>query len=266
MATLKAMGIEVTMLTGDNSLTAQAVATRVGIDHVVAGVRPADKVAEVRRLQSCQRRVAMVGDGINDAAALVQADLGIAMGDGTGVAVEASDITLLSGNLQGVVRALLLAQATYAVILQNLGWAFGYNMIALPLAAVGLLSPVLAALAMGISSTCVVLNSLRLKRFGRSARSLKLRSRWGRTATIAAAWLAPAFLLGSLVATTPSAFLNITRVTDSGGGAQMTVTVGPGIPPVYTLILPDARQIQAYLDPDHVGTINELHVTFTNKG
>jgi len=195
---LEALGISVAMLTGDNRRTADAVAAEVGITEVLADVAPAAKLAEVSRLQAAGRRVAMVGDGVNDAAALVQADLGIAMGTGTGVAVEAADITLLSGDLEGVARALNLARATYTVILQNLGWAFGYNLLAVPLAAVGLLSPTLAGLAMGLSSICVVGNSLRLTRFGKKARPTRppTRTRW--LLSIAAAWVAPALLLGAL--------------------------------------------------------------------
>jgi len=166
VARLRHLGIRVAMLTGDNHRTAQAVARAAGIDDVLAGVLPAGKVAEICRLQESGRTVAMVGDGVNDAPALVEADLGIAIGTGAGAAIEAADVTLLSSDLGGVPEALDLARATYKVIVQNLGWAFGYNLIAIPLAAVGLLSPALAAAAMGLSSVSVVTNSLRLARFG----------------------------------------------------------------------------------------------------
>ncbi len=166
---LHAMGLEVAMLTGDNHATAAAIAAGVGIDRALAEVMPADKAGEISRLQGQGRTVAMVGDGVNDAPALVQADLGIAIGSGTDVAIESSDLTLLRGDLEGVATAIRLSRRTYRTIVENLGWAFGYNTVAIPLAVAGLLNPVIAGAAMAASSVSVVGNSLRLRRFGHHA-------------------------------------------------------------------------------------------------
>ncbi|KAJ1684566.1 hypothetical protein LUZ63_020321 [Rhynchospora breviuscula] len=161
----RGLGLHPVLLTGDNERAARAVAGRLGIDDVVAGVLPEDKVATVRRLQSEGRRVAFVGDGVNDAAALATADLGLAVGTGADAAVEAGDLTLVRGDLLVAVDALRLSRRTHRTIRQNLVWAFGYNVAALPVAVAGLLNPMLAGLAMGLSSVAVVLSSLRLRRF-----------------------------------------------------------------------------------------------------
>jgi Cu+-exporting ATPase len=165
VARLRELGLTPVLLTGDTAATARAVAAEVGIDQVVAEVLPADKVEVVRRLQAEGRVVAMVGDGVNDAAALATADLGLAMGTGTDVAIEASDLTLVRGDLAAVPEAIELSRATLRTIRSNLFWAFAYNSAAIPLAVAGLVTPVLAALAMALSSLAVVTNSLRLTRF-----------------------------------------------------------------------------------------------------
>jgi P-type Cu+ transporter len=160
----KKLGLDVVLLTGDGIENAKAIAGQAGIEHVVASVLPDGKVAEIRRLQGEGSTVAMVGDGINDAPALAQADIGIAMGSGADVAIEAGDIALLRPDLRGVAQAIALSRSTWRVILQNLFWALGYNVIAIPAAALGFLNPVIASAAMAASSVSVVANSLRLKR------------------------------------------------------------------------------------------------------
>ncbi len=162
---LQNMGVEVAMITGDNQRTAASIAAETGIDQFVAEVMPGEKAEQVRRFQAQGKTVAFVGDGINDAPALTQADLGMAIGTGTDVAIEAGDVILMSGDPALAETAMKLARATFKTIKQNLFWAFFYNAAMIPLAAAGLLNPMFAAAAMAFSSVSVVTNSLRLRRF-----------------------------------------------------------------------------------------------------
>jgi Cu+-exporting ATPase len=162
---LKARGVQPLLITGDNDRTAAEIAGQLGIERHIAEVLPAGKAAEIKRIQDSGRQVAMVGDGVNDAPALAQADLGISVGGGTDVAIEASDLTIVSGDPMAIVDALRLSNDTLHTIRQNLGWAFFYNVAAIPIAAAGLLNPMIAGAAMALSDICVVFNALRLRRF-----------------------------------------------------------------------------------------------------
>jgi Cu+-exporting ATPase len=165
VASLKRAGLQTVLLTGDNETTARAIGEEIGVDRVIAGVLPEGKVDVIKELQGDGKIVAMVGDGVNDAPALVQADLGVAVGTGSDVAIEASDITIVGADPAAIPKAIGLSRKTLRIIYQNLFWAFFYNVAAIPLAAAGKLTPIIAAGAMAFSDVSVVGNALRLRRF-----------------------------------------------------------------------------------------------------
>jgi heavy metal translocating P-type ATPase len=254
VAHLARMGLGASILSGDSQPAVSAVAGELGIDTARSGLSPAGKVEALALLRSDGRRVVMVGDGVNDAPALAAADVGCAIGSGSEAALANSDIALLGNDLQGVPAAIGVASSTYSVIIQNFGWAMGYNVSALPLAAFGLLDPLVAAVAMGLSSLIVVLNSLRLARLGRSGPAgvttpTVMRGRRG----VAVSVVLPILLFAGLTV--------VSQIVSPARGQSLL----PALPSITTVALPHGDSAEMYLDPGGIG-INEFHVIMTGPG
>jgi heavy metal translocating P-type ATPase len=249
---LRSMGLSTAILSGDSRPAVDTVAGALGITDARSGLSPADKLAALTELRHASRRVVMVGDGVNDAPALAAADVGCAIGSGSEAALANSDVALLGNDLQGVPAAVGMAESTYSVIVQNFGWAMGYNISALPLAAFGLLDPLVAAVAMGLSSLIVVLNSLRLGRLGRSGLAHigppRLRGRRG----VAASVLLPVVLFAGLTLATQA-------VSPARGQSLL-----PSLPSITTVALPRGGSAELYLDPGRIGA-NQFHVIITGR-
>ena len=231
----------------------QTVAVELGISSAQSNLSPADKVDALTSMREGHRHLLMVGDGINDAPALAAADVGCAIGSGSEAALANSDIALLGNDLQGVPAAVAVAGSTYSVILQNFGWAMGYNISALPLAAFGLLDPLVAAIAMGLSSLLVVLNSLRLTRLGRSGLSNFQLPRFmeGRRGVVVSVLL-PILLFASLTV--------ISEAISPARGQSLL----PELPSITTVALPHGGSVEMYLDPGSAG-INQFHIIFSGS-
>jgi soluble P-type ATPase len=250
VADLRSMGLSTAILSGDSAPAVRTVADELGIDDARAGLSPGGKVDALADMRDRARHVVMVGDGVNDAPALAAADVGCAIGSGSEAALSNSDIALLGNDLGGVPAAVGVAGSTYGVIIQNFGWAMGYNIAALPLAAFGLLDPLIAAVAMGLSSLIVVLNSLRLTRLGRGGRSLVGR-RWllrGRRG-VAVSVLLPVLLFAGLTV--------ISEALSPARGQSLL----PALPSITTVTLPHGGSVETYFDPGGVG-VNQFHLIF----
>ena len=249
MAQLRSMGLKTIILSGDSEPAVHTVASALEVDAEYSALSPSAKVDELKALQSARRRVLMVGDGVNDAPALATADVGCAIGSGTEAALANSEIALLGDDLHGVPASIGMARSTLAVILQNFGWAMGYNISAIPLAAVGLLDPLVAAFAMGLSSLIVVLNSLRLMRLGRTGLDHVQPPRVMRGARGFALWVAlPVVLFAGATV--------IGQVVSPARGQSLL----PSLPvPISTISLPGGASAEVYLYPGHPG-VNQLHV------
>jgi P-type Cu+ transporter len=249
---LRTLGLSSAILSGDSDPAVRTVAAELGITSAQSNLSPADKVDALTSMrQEGSRQLLMVGDGINDAPALAAADVGCAIGSGSEAALANSDIALLGNDLQGVPAAVGVAGSTYSVILQNFGWAMGYNVSALPLAAFGLLDPLVAAVAMGLSSLLVVLNSLRLTRLGRSGLSDVHIPRFmqGRRGVVVSVLL-PVVLFASLTV--------ISEAVSPARGQSLL----PELPSITTVALPHGGSVEMYLDPGTTG-VNQFHIIFT---
>jgi heavy metal translocating P-type ATPase len=248
---LRAMGLPSSILSGDSEPAVRSVAATLGISDARSGLSPAGKLAALGEMHDRSRRMVMVGDGVNDAPALAAADVGCAIGSGSDAALENSDVALLGNDLQGVPAAVGVASATYSVIVQNFGWAMGYNVSALPLAAFGLLDPLVAAVAMGLSSVIVVLNSLRLARLGRSGldRVRPPRALGGRRGVVVSVAL-PLVLFAGLTV--------VSQIVSPARGQSLL----PDLPSIATRALPQGGSVETYLDPGRSG-VNQFHLIFS---
>ena len=250
---LRALGLSSAILSGDSDPAVRTVAAELGITSAQSNLSPADKVDALSSMRRDSRTLLMVGDGINDAPALAAADVGCAIGSGSEAALANSDVALLGNDLHGVPAAIGVAGSTYSVILQNFGWAMGYNVSALPLAAFGLLDPLVAAIAMGLSSLLVVLNSLRLTRLGRSGLSDIATPRFMRGKRgVVVSVLLPVVLFASLTV--------ISEAVSPARGQSLL----PELPSITTLALPHGGSVEMYLDPGTTG-VNQFHIIFSGS-